>query len=354
MKIAFVLPAPPSVPIGGYRIVYQYANALCKKGHEISIYYNANRGKNLRHIPTIIFYILTLIIKRNRWFQLNDDIKEKIIYDIEGKYLEEQDAIFATSYVTSKKVEELSIKFGKKYYLIQDFEDWGREPEEVYASYNYKFTNIAVSKYLYNLVIMHSIRRTLYIPNGLSCEEWGIDTPIENRDKHSLCFLYHTSRFKGTEATLEVVERLKKEYPDLTVKCFGASKKPEKLPSFIEYYENVNRKHLRELYNSCAIFICSTIKEGFGLTGAESMACGCAFVSTKYEAVLDYAIDGENALLSSIGDIDQMVKNAERLLNDSDYRTKIAQKGSLIIEKRNINLSAERLEHILVEDNIQI
>ena len=42
MNIAFVLPAIADYPIGGYKIAYEYANRLQKKGHQVMVYHVHN------------------------------------------------------------------------------------------------------------------------------------------------------------------------------------------------------------------------------------------------------------------------------------------------------------------------
>lgn len=38
-KIAILLPGIPTQPIGGYKVVYEYANRLVKDGYVVDIYY---------------------------------------------------------------------------------------------------------------------------------------------------------------------------------------------------------------------------------------------------------------------------------------------------------------------------
>ena len=63
--------------------------------------------------------------------------------------------------------------------------------------------------------------------------------------------------------------------------------------------------------------MCSSIKEGYGLTGMEAMACGAALVSSDYEAVHEYAKDGYNVLLSPVRDVNAMVENVSKVFDDA-------------------------------------
>lgn len=335
MRIAFILPRYPRHPNGGCRIIYHYADLFCRHGHRVTIYYSANNGINSKGIP----FKLCLAMRKLtpyifKWHRLDRDIKVKTVNDINDTYIDKQDALFATTCSTARCVNELNRSNNvNKYYLIQGFENWEFTDEEVYETYNYDFTNIVVSKFLFNIVTKHSDRHTVYIPNGISFEELDIDVPVEERNPKSIAFLYHPSEIKGAKQTVEVLTRIKKKYKDLTVQAFGTAKWPKEYPEWIHYTRNADRKKVREIFNSAAICICSSIQEGFGLSGAEAMACGCALASTNYEGVLDYARDGENALLCDVFDLEKMEKNVLSLIEDNSLRIGIAQRGNRDIKK---------------------
>ena len=110
-------------------------------------------------------------------------------------------------------------------------------------------------------------------------------------------------------------------------KVFGARKKPEYFPKWVKYTRSANREQLNEIYNSSAIFICSSVKEGFGLTCVESMACGCALAVTDFLGSREYAVNNVNASVSPCEDVEAMYRNVCRLISDPDLRRSIALKG---------------------------
>ncbi|MGV7366344.1 glycosyltransferase, partial [Mycobacterium kansasii] len=77
----------------------------------------------------------------------------------------------------------------------------------------------------------------------------------------------------GLKYAFDALNIVHQKYPDLVVMMFGAPKRPN-VPKWYEYYSNISSKEVNLLYNKCSIFLCASIKEGFGLTGAESMAAG--------------------------------------------------------------------------------
>ena len=86
------------------------------------------------------------------------------------------------------------------------------------------------------------------------------------------------------------------------------------------YTEQADINQLRGIYNKSSIYVCASRNDGFGLTGAESMACGCALASTAFQGVFEYAKDNENALLSPVNDIDALAENIMTLIDDEQLR----------------------------------
>lgn len=52
--ISFVLPAITKGPVGGHKIIFQYANLLAKKGYDITIYFEQGYPLEKYPIPKLI------------------------------------------------------------------------------------------------------------------------------------------------------------------------------------------------------------------------------------------------------------------------------------------------------------
>ena len=164
------------------------------------------------------------------------------------------------------------------------------------------------------------------IPNAIDTKCYECKIPIEKRSQHTIALLYHSAPKKGLKYAFEVLKSVKKQYPDLQVIMFG--KFPvHGLPKWITYHKNASQKETVRIYNSVQVFLCSTIEEGFGLTGIEAMACGSCLVSTDYKGVKEYAVDNYNALLSPVGDIQAQVNNVVRIFENKELREKISKNG---------------------------
>lgn len=335
MKICFVLPGVARQPVGGYKMAYEYANRLVKENHDVIILYlNQDFLKNYR-IPFGIKKIAAKFITQYepKWFDLDKRIIK--ISNLDSNYKEEigkLDVCIATS--AEKTVEEVNrnLTARNKFYLIQDYENWNISDSELIDTYKLGFKNIVVAKWLKKIVDRYSQNESILIPNAIDTTIYKETTPIQNRTNHTIALLYHESPHKGLKNAFKVLDRLKQKYPDLKVIMFGKFPKPE-LPNWITYYKGASQKKTVEIYNSVKVFLCSTIEEGFGLTGIEAMACGACLVSTDYRGVREYAINNYNSLLSPVGDIDAQVKNVIHIFEDEKLQQKISSNGMQHVKK---------------------
>ena len=77
------------------------------------------------------------------------------------------------------------------------------------------------------------------------------------------------------------------------------------------------------------------------------MACGCALVSTNYRGVLEYAIDGRNAVLCEKENPDSLFNAMKMLMTDNKKRIDLAYNGNRDIQKLDWNKSVIAFEEVL-------
>lgn len=75
MRYNFVLPNNDNVPIGGYKIIYEYANLLAEEGHDVTITfmlfdatpfsYDSFRGKIRKFIISLLFFMGKYLLHKN-------------------------------------------------------------------------------------------------------------------------------------------------------------------------------------------------------------------------------------------------------------------------------------------------
>ena len=329
MKICFVLPQMLIKPIGGYKIVYEYANRLSEEGHDIGILFLNKNALKRFHFPNFIrnrmLYIFTTI--EPRWFKLNSMIHKWSSTDrkIKEKLLN-TDLAIATGVDTVQATIDY-FPYSHKTYFIQGYERWVYSEERINSTFSMDLDKIVISGWLKNIVDKYSPKPSLLIKNPIDTNIYKYIVPIYLRDDYTLGVLYHNSEEKGFKYAYDAILRLKEKFPNLKVKMFGTSKPKMILPKWIDFKLNASQADTVDIYNNVSIFLCATINEGYGLTGLEAMACGAALVSTEYQGVKEYAENNYNALLSPVFDVNILVKNASELFVNKQKRYTIAKNG---------------------------
>ena len=350
MKIGFVLPGVSQLPCGGFKVVFEYANFLAAHGHEVTIYFDCSNRLLRFHLPESLRRLGTryLVYKYPTWFALNPHIRKVSISSISDEMICDGDAIVATAVGTARPVAELSLSKGDKYYLIQDYENWEVSDEVVNATYCLGMKNIVVSKWLEDIVRQHAPEPPVLISNSINGDVFNVRIPLTNREPKSLIFHWRKEKHKGGIYALELIEKLHRLYPDFRFTAVSNQTKPENFPNYINYVHNATPNEVAELNNQHALFVCTSVAEGFGLPGLEGMACGCTLVSFGYQGVFDYAVDGENALISPVEDVNAMLSNVKRLIADDSLRIRLAQNGYQYAMKRTLSVTGKQLENLIL------
>ena len=328
MNICFVLPQVSRQPSGGYKIVFEYANRFIKKGHEVSIVFKNDNAYKKFHLPEFIRLILTYYMteREPRWFELENKIKKISSTDKNlAKKLGTVDVCIATAAITVDFAK--TIKSKKHAYFIQGYENWNLPEEYLVETYKSGMKNIVVAEWLKNKVSSYCQGNVSVVRNPIDIKQYKPLIPNERRKVHSIGLLYHTAEKKGLTYAFQALYALKERYTDLTVDMFGVFDPPKILPEWINYTKNASTEETVKIYNRVSVFLCATVEEGYGLTGLEAMACGAALVSSNYQGVREYAIDGYNSLLAPIKDSKALAERVSCVFDNSLLRTKIVKNG---------------------------
>ena len=346
MKITIVFHTSPRTAGGGTKILYEYANILSMKGHNIELAYMANQLWSKKHLPEQIRKIMARISIqiRPRWFKLDVNIKKYALFSVDNQNVHDADVVIATDVRTAKPVSKLSNRKGEKFYFIQGFENWSLPDENVYETYTLGMNNITVSNWLSELVDQYSDKPSICISNSINTDVFKVDVPIDKRKPHSIAFHYRSIPIKGCEYAFETIQILENRYPDLEVTVVGIEDEPQGMPKCCKYVRRASQQEVANINNNVAVFICSSIKEGFGLPGLEAMACGCALAASNYQAIKEYAEDGKTAVISPVKDAKAMADNIIKLFEDDEYRVKIAKKAAEVASRRSLEVAADRFE----------
>lgn len=334
-----MLPLYADAPVGGFKVVYEYANHLVRKGREVTIVYpqQLRRPPPERSTSAIVYRLhryfsspLDQVRKPNiTWFKLDDEIKLIKTPDLDALYVPDADAIFATAWQTAAYVNNYPREKGSKFYLVMDFPPWLGEKSVIEKTWRMPLRKVVISSWLAELVLQAGapIDDVKAIPIAVDHAQFRVTKNIRKR-RRRVIMLYSPHAYKRSALGVSALLECKDEVPDLEACLFGPiQKRPSELPSWIEYYGNVSESDLNKLYNSASICLCSSVAEGFALPPAEAMACGCAVATTDCGGNREYAEHEKTALVSAPDDSTSLVYNLLRLLSDDELRVKIARAG---------------------------
>lgn len=358
MKICFVLPSFPSRPIGGFKIVYQYANELVKRGHVVRVihpYFMPNHPFPTKLYAKMKVYLKKIIYTKWMpsppsfidWQHIDPRVEMRYVPYLNEKFIPDNDAIIATAWHTAEMVNSLSNRKGKKFYFIQGYETWSGPEDRVHRTWLYPMKKIVISSWLKQIGEKLGAEDITLVPNAIDHNKYFKINEVSNRPKR-IAMLYHKGKWKGSTDGIRALELVKQQIPDIEAVLFGYPERTEEIPEWIEYIQNPSHEELVfNIYNGSAIYVCPSLSEGWGLPVAEAMACGCAVVSTENGGVQDFAIHEETALLSPIKDPKKLANNIIRLLRDEKLRVKLAYAGNEKIKQFNFNRSTDLFEKVL-------
>jgi glycosyltransferase involved in cell wall biosynthesis len=131
---------------------------------------------------------------------------------------------------------------------------------------------------------------------------------------------------RGFEVLRMVYGELAKRRPGLQMTVFGSDELPEDFTG--DNHGRVEPSSLPVLYSSAQVYIDVSRVHGFGRTGVEAMACGAACVLSDSGGISEYAVNGENALIVPVGDVNATADAVERLLDDAVLADTLARNGA--------------------------
>lgn len=352
MKVSFILPPVILKSAGGYKVVYQYANYLSQNKNEVTIYYWDRNGENSKKLPRFVVRLLRKILAmfEPTWMEIDNRINKRSISEISNKTIKDADVIICTSIDTVVPTFHLCESKGKKFNLIQGYENWFLDEAEVRKIYNMPINKIAVSKTLLKRIRKLTSTNIQLVSNGIDLKKFY---PKKRNDKnnYSIAMMYKENSIKNSEFGLRVFYQLKNMYPELQINLFGTDKPTVNFPDWIEYHYRATEEDLLEIYNKSAVYCCTSIEEGFGLPSLESMACGCVLVSSKTMGAKEYGIDGENCLLYDVNSESDLYNTIVKLFDDFQLYQKLQINGlNLVKNNYSLNSSCEKFEKILLEN----
>jgi glycosyltransferase involved in cell wall biosynthesis len=323
---SFVCPSS-DVPMGGVTALYEFANGLSRRGHEVHIWHRPFWDRKLERLDQL------------SWFSFDPAIRHHL-GEPEVDPLPKADVIFGTG---------ATREYGLPVLIIQGHGMFTEEMER--ETFRTPCLKVCVASWLIEAGMQYGAPREqfVHVAMGMDHDTYRVLTPIEDRP-FQVGMLYNPHPCKGWKAGMSALTRAHERVPDFRAVVFGKGRPEEPLPDWITFIENPSPEVVvRDVYNQCRVFVQSSNNEGFGFTAVEAMACGAALVTTDCGGPDDYAFDGETALVASVGSFYALADAVERVLLDDELRIRLAHAGRDFVQRFDWDRAAENLEARLEE-----
>ncbi len=219
-------------------------------------------------------------------------------------------------------LSELPAELGRQVLFFQGYGTPGSPVVE--ANLAAARESVAIARWLVDLALARGIP-CAYVPQGLDREVFAAGPPQRERASR-VSLMTHRLDWKGLEDALEAMALVRAERPEVELALFGTEPVGDGTAFFTggaTFLESPSRQQVAELLRSSAVHVVASWEEGFGLTGAEALACGAALATTDTKGSRDYAIDGYTALVSAPRNPRALARNVLALLQDAELRARL-------------------------------
>ncbi len=350
LRITFVLPFFSERPIGGFKVVYDYATRLAARGHQVVVAHPQHLERQRPLLRTLRAKLSrSQDLSRNLarfWYPDCDSFTMAFVPSPSPKYLPDADVAVATGWRTAPWVADWPARKGRGYYLIQHYETWDGPKNAVDATWTLPLHKIVIAQWLYDLgcTQFHQQNHMTYVPNGIDFDRFAMQIPPQSRRPDTVGMLYHTNVWKGAADGIAALQDVKERIPTLQVRLFGTPERSADIPSWMDYSCQPAPTELTRLYNEVALFVHTSWMEGWGLTAAEAMACGAALVATDNGGVRDYNEEGVTALFSPPKNVPALAEHIRDLIEEPEARIRLALNGYDHIRQYTWDRAIDRIE----------
>ena len=340
MRVTFVLPSDAST--GGVRVVYEYADRLTERDHDVTVV-----------VPTIPPYPLRLLREQGPLTVARKALDASgsdggVGWATEAEVLRlpalrrpfldrvpDGDAVVAPSWRSAPAVCRLPASAGTPFHLVQHYEAWALWDDErcwrraerladerdlpvpvamaavdpgtwlrgykrrVDDALSLPTRKVVVTEWLGTALDRVFGQDSTRIPNGIDRGTFypdagaaASDDQVDDTDTLRVLAPYRIARWKGTDDALAAFRRIRGERDDVRFGMFGPSGGESDLPGWVEFHGRVSDTRLRRLYSNADVFVFPSWVEGFGLPPLEAMACGTAVVSAAVGVVRESTDEG--------------------------------------------------------------
>lgn len=219
-------------------------------------------------------------------------------------------------------------------------EDWSMNEEDLIKLYNSGLLNIVNSRGLQEKLKSYGAD-SVVVYQGIDFDWWG-DRNLLPTNKMRIGALHTVQPRKRWKDFVELSNILGHDHYEYV----GIGNAVPKDMFLTEFIHNANVDELNDLYSSCHVWFAPTESEGLHNVPMEAALCGCLVVCSDNVLngmVLDYAFDGDTAIVYPFGDIEYAADAIERC----DWAMEHMIPNMQTVLKDNIGSREKNMENLI-------
>lgn len=199
------------------------------------------------------------------------------------------------------------------------------------------------------------MQRVVNVGSGVDLTGFREPEPGE-RKPFQLLTLGRIKKYKGLEVLLHAMKILAGRFPDVTLVVAGSGDDIPRLQGIarelgvserVRFAGKVSGDEKLRLYRESAVFLNSSMKEGYGLTSIEANACGTPVVASDVPGLCDSVRDGETGFLFPFGDHEALAERIGRILSDAALAERLRASSVVWAHRNSWDAVTEETEAVL-------
>ncbi len=363
---------------GGLLCIFEYANALAGRGHQVNVIPVTPSGDpqwfdcrfNIIHCHKgySLFSFVRAKLSTDRATRRRSvrDLLVKLgnkssylfqrasqIENLRDMRLPPADISLATMYTTALPVHLFGS--GRKFYFIQHFEPFFSIDMEfpAYAeidalhSYNLPLEIIANSSWLAGKVEAACGKTVPVCVNAIDFSQYYPEKTAGKRPFTVLSYGGRGVTWKGFRDAAKAIQLARQSIPDLRWEVYGTSElAPDNEIASYTPLGFITGAALRQAYSNADVVLCPSWYESFPLYPIEGMACASAVITTPY-GTEDYAEHMKNAWVVPAKDSAAMAAAIVELNRDPELRERLASQAAIDARNFTWERSIARMAELL-------
>lgn len=315
-RVHILLLGPSATPVGGYKVAYEYANALTEAGERVTVWHStaffAEMVDGSRVIKRAKAYVRSFLSRLSfrrglaPWMTVHPAVTMRLTGGLPRPRVQAGDIVLATAVETVRHAARIArAGDAASVALMQHFETWAASGDQIIEAMREVDVRVVIAPWLGEILAAHGMASVL-LPNAIDAGAFPLGPPLDRRGEVVLTLLSRHS-YKRPDVVIAALQQIHERLPSARLVAFGQDERPTDLADYVQYTRDPAPPELRSLYQQATVYMCGSDAEGWHLPPAEATLSGASVVSTdiggvrvSMESDALYAPTGDAARLAEL------------------------------------------------------